>query len=198
MSRTDDLIITADVAAARQRAVAGIRDRVTATSGSWLGSSECLQVAIACAARDSDELLGVLFAPKIARDALARKKHLSITEHEWNDLFGATSHATRDASLPALNAQPLFRETVRKLGIALRCTVCESTQSKMWERTWTKAACYVSLHMEPCEELIALSIGGVVRADSRRLEDMRAEQEDLGIDSLLVSQAIVTLAETAT
>lgn len=196
--RTDD--VAADAAAARQRAVTKIRNRVAAVAGSWLSASACVQIAIACATRDPKELLDVLFSSQVARAVSDPPvaKLIAITEREWKSLFGATGHATRSGPLEQLVLQPSFRSTAERLGVSLRCTICESSQSKLWARLWTRTACFVALHMNECEDLIGTSIGGVVRADSRRLEDMRAELEDNGFDSLLVSHAIVALADTAT
>ena len=196
--RADDA--TADAAAARQRAVQSVRARVAPMAGSWLGASACVQIALSCSTREPQDLLEILFNRQVVRafaDAEAVKR-AQLRPKEWAALFGAASQATRSAPLEALALQPKFRKTCDRLGVSLRCTVNESTQKQLWQKLWTRAACYVGLHALDCEELVGESIGGIVRADSRRLEDIRAEIEDNGADLLLLSQAIVALGDTAT
>ena len=180
----------------RQAAVAGIRARVQEYVGSWLGDAEAVQVALACATRDPAELLDYVASKEAARRAKAGAKALAITSAELTALFGSAATPAKGEPIAAVVATPGFRAEEAKLGAALRCTVAESGPSAAWARPCCRLACHYAMHMQRHEEALHTALGGFVRADSRRLDDVRADVEDAGPDLMLLALTIVALSES--
>ena len=189
---------TAEAASARQQVVSSIRQRVNAQVGSWLTAEECVQISLACATRDCSELLKMLFATNVANAAFAKKSSLEINEEEWKTLFGAEAIVTRQSNLSMALTDATFADSLERLSSALRCTISEKIQSKAWTRPWVKTVCFLAMHLENTEEHIAASLGSIVRADSRRLEDFRAYLEEDGCDILVLAHVIETISHTVT
>jgi hypothetical protein len=189
---------TAEAAAARQQVVACIRQRVNANVGSWLGADECVQISLACATRDCKDVLQMLFSKQVSEKAFANRSKLEIVEDEWKVLFGADAIVTRQSNLSASLTDASFTDSINRLSSVLRCTIAEPTQGKAWARPWVKSVCFLAMHLEQNEDYIAASLGNIVRADSRRLEDFRAHLEDEGCDILVVAHVIETVSRTVT
>ena len=57
----------------------------------------------------------------------------------------------------------------------------------------------MAIHSEQHEEYIASCLGNVVKADSRRLEELQvAVEDDMGHETMLLGQVVVALAESVT
>lgn len=181
---------------ARQAAVAGIKTRVTEHVGSWLGDAEAVQVGLACATREPGELLDYVASKEAARRAKGNAGTLAITPPELTALFGSSATPAKGAPIDAVVATPGFRAEEAKLAAALRCTVAESGPSAAWARPCCRLACHYAMHMQRHEEALHIALGGLVRADSRRLDDVRADVEDEGPDLMLLAMSIVGLSES--
>lgn len=182
----------------RLGAVNTIRGRAVSHIGSWLGDKECIQVALCCATRDSEPLLEFLFNRDVEKAAKRATGNLAVTDREFEDLFGAKARSTREGSITNVVADSNFNATSQRLESALRCTLHEAIQGGLWSRPWTKVSTYYAMHLEAHEDAIASTLGSVIRADTRRLDDLRAELDEAGIDAMLMSRVIVALSETVT
>lgn len=189
---------TAAAATARQCAVAAIRARSTAVVGSWLKDSDCLQLALAATMRSAPDIMEFMFNRVVAKTALASAKAIAVTDEEWAALFGSIARPTRGLLMEKTTEEGTFVEYIARLQNALRCTIGERAQSAVWSRSWSKAACLLAMHVELHEEYLSICLGNVVRGDSRRLEDLRAELDDDGTEVMLVSQVIQSLSESVT
>jgi hypothetical protein len=190
--------MSAESVARRQWALDGIVERVRKHAGSWLRASETVQISIACGMRAPDELLGVLINDKSARNALAHKQALAITDDEWTALYGADAIEVRGKPLTELLQQKTFQRAVGAIESALRTTIAEQIQGATWTRQIAQAAVYVGFHAISEEKLIAASLGSIVRADSRRMRDIIDQVDDDGPDTMLLARAIVALASVTT
>ena len=180
----------------RQAAVAGIRARVQEHVGSWLGDAEAVQVALACATRDPGELLDYVASREAARRAKANAGTLAITSAELTALFGSAATPAKGAPISAVVATSGFKTEEAKLGAALRCTVAETGPSAAWARPCCRLACHYAMNMPRHEEALHIALGGLVRADSRRLDDLRADVEEAGPDQMLLALAVVAMGES--
>jgi hypothetical protein len=169
---------------------------VHASVANWLRDAECIQIALVCATRQHDELLQYMFNKDVAKRCLQSAASLSITSDEWLVLFGAAAPSTASSQLAKVVADSSFVSVTTALQTALRCTVQEATQSKTWARHFSRAACLLSMHVEQHEAFVASCIGNVVRADLRRLEDVRSDIDDEGCDVVLVSQVVQALSHS--
>lgn len=175
-----------------------IRQRVHATIGNWVSDAEAVQIAIACATRQPKDLLTFMFKQQVAGSAEKNAKLLAVTIDEWTHLFGALARPMQTRSIERTTAEKSFSESLETLQNALRCTVAETTQGKAWARACTRVACIAAIHTDNHEDLLAACLGTVVRADHRRLDDMKAELEDDGVDSMLLGQVLQSLSESVT
>lgn len=160
-----------------------------------------MQLAMACAVREPKDLIDFMFKPNVARVVMSdekKVKNLAINEEEWMILFGAQAKPARTTYLERVISEQSFVTRVNKLQNALRTTVGETAQGKAWERPWTKASCLISMHFENHDKFLSASLGNVVRADNRRLEDIVTELDDDGVETMLVAQILASLAESVT
>ena len=70
-----------------------------------------------------------------------------------------------------------------KITGAIRCTAAESEQGARYERPWTKALCYVAVHLEDADAALTSALGTLVRADARRMEELREQLDDDGMEN---------------
>ena len=129
---------------------------------------------------------------------LSNQSYLAITESEWKVLFGSDStHTKSNDDLKHIFDTPIFHDYMGEIASALRCTILEPSQSKLWAKNWTKVILYVAIHMTKDESMIGSTLGNMVSADSRRLEDMRAElDDDDGTEIMLFSRALAAISES--
>ena len=178
----------------RQATVASVRDKVHRLVGSWLKDEECMQIALSCGTRDPDNLLGFLFNANVARAGHANAGELALTTDEWKSCFGVESRAVREEGLQSVVSNQEFQKGAGKLALALRCTIAEPFQGAVWKRYWSQAAALLSVHSEEPEPLLTAPLGDLVRADLRRLEDLRVETEEHGVETMLLSQLVVGMS----
>ena len=80
---------------------------------------------------------------------------------------------------------------------ALKKDVDSVDRIRSWAKNWTKVILYVAIHMTKDESMIGSTLGNMVSADSRRLEDMRAElDDDDGTEIMLFSRALAAISES--
>lgn len=187
---------SAEAATARLAAVGAIRSRVGQAAGNWLRDDECVQIALASATRAHEELMEFMFNAQVARATAKKVKTLAVTPSEWGALFGWQARPTRSTVLESAVAEGTFVVCSSKLKSALRTTVSESSQGEIWTRGWSRAACVLAMHVEAHEDFISTCLGNLVRGDLRRLEDMRTELDDSGLEVMMVAQVVTALAES--
>lgn len=187
-----------ELAAARIAALAAIRTRVAQVAGNWLRDDECIQLVLASSTRSAKDLLEFMFNGIVARAAAMHAKSLSMTPDEWDALFGHSARPVRTTKLEGTLAQSTFLQCSSSLQSALRTTINESAQAGIWTRPWSKAACVLAMHIGDDETFISSCLGNIVRGDLRRLEDMRNELDDTGVEVMMVADVIAALSESVT
>lgn len=191
-------ITASDTVLLRAQAVTSIRQRVGEALGSWLSDEESLLVSIASGTRQAPELLDYLLNPTLAKRAKNNVKATAMTAEEWVHLYGPEARPTRTQKLDSAVSQKAFEASTEKLCTALRCTVEEATQKAVWARTWTKASCFVALHVHEPEVMLEACLNSIVRADLRRLEDLRADIDDEGVQTMMLAEIMEALAQSVT
>ena len=86
-----------------------------------------------------------------------------------------------------------------RLEEALVCTLGEAAPAGIWKKhPGVRLAAAVALHRdEDATEALSAVLGGLVAADSRRVEDLKTSIEDAGVDLIYVSEAVSALGECA-
>ena len=207
-----------EASAARQQAVANIRARVCEHVASWLTDPECVQVALSASTREPDELAGRRRGLPVqaergedggAQDHPSRvgaccpAAHRDHTRRVERVVWSMARSPTKTSLLEKVVEEKFVqavatRSWLRGVGRTLRCTIGEQAQGSIWARAWTKSCCYLAMHNETHEECIATCLGNVVRADSRRLEELRVAIDDEGLETMLLGQMLVALADSVT
>ncbi len=183
----------------RADAIAQICNRIASNVGTWLRDEECVQLALACGTRMQEELVEFLFAPQVRRNVQEfGTENIAVTVEEWSKLFGWDCQPTRTASLGEVLREDLFQSALKRVQCALVRTVQEPAQAEVWKRSWSQASVYLATHMNEDDLLLEATLGNVVSADTRRLEDLRSTIDDEGAATLLLSSAIVSLSKTVT
>lgn len=191
--------------AARQRVLMDVRSRVHQNIGSWLKDFECVQISICASLKDPKETLDFLFRREVASMCLEKRQQIAITLHEWAALYGAVTTEGAAAVAAATGAGKAyienlthdceFKSIIKRIEAALRCSTEEGDLKKTWAHPLTKAACVLAMHTDDHENLISSSIGSIVRADHRRLEELRSEIDDVDRDVIMIASVIAALAE---
>lgn len=182
---------------ARQIAVQRIRSRVVPILGQWLNAVECVQVSIACACKEPVPVLGVLLPKDKTALVAAHIQELAIQEEEWSALFGIDSRHGRVQSATSFAQTTAFVQSIEAMESALRCTLAESSPKAAWKRAVTRLATYVAMQFANHEDAVASVLGCVVRADTRRVDELRSIMEERGQDTLAVLEMINALGEAA-
>jgi len=171
-----------------------------------LNDSDALAVGVMSASVEPVELLEYAFDGAVRRDALEARAQLALSTPEFGALFGArgdgqasTLCAYPSKKLAALDASPTGVATRARLEEALVCTLVEAAPASIWQKhPGVRLAAAVALHRdEDATEALSAVLGGLVAADSRRVDDLKTSIEDAGIDLIYVSEAVSALGECA-
>ena len=89
-------------------------------------------------------------------------------------------------------------ELRHRLEAALSTTLLEEAQGAAWRASPTiRVATQVALcRATDAAECVSSVVGGMVLADSRRLDDLKNNVEDAGLDIMVVAQAVSALASS--
>jgi hypothetical protein len=181
---------------AKQKAVREIHSRVCECIGSTVSDSEAVSVSVASATvRDCEEVLGVLLNGMQAKRAIRAVESLSVTDSEWEALFGKDSVPLKEGGVSEITSSQDFFEFSKTLEAAMRCSLVEQQSRNAWARPIAQLGCYVALHMDAAEDRVSRCLGGLVRADSRRLDDVRSGIEDEGTDHMLLSKVVIAMGK---
>ena len=165
--------------------------------------SHAFETAIAASlaamtARDSQPVFDVLFNVQHAKRAGEHRESIALTDTEFDTLFGIDAPlAQHDRVRPDLAADASTTAHFANLERALRCTLTEKRAQTAWARSSTKLGCHLALHMTDAETRVGTCLGGIVRGDSRRLDELISHIEDDGADHMLLVNICMALGAVA-
>ena len=67
-----------------------------------------------------------------------------------------------------------------------------------WKKPWVQTIVFAGIHMRDDEVFVNTALGNLVRADSRRLEDLRSRTDEVDVQTMLLADGIGVLATTVT
>ena len=179
----------------RAATILALKERMQ-SKGVRVSEQQALQVALSAGTRCPEELFGFLFDSLLARKAAALKDAAAITAAEFETLFGSRARPTCDGGISTVVSSAEFAPHASGISSALRCTVMEKEPSSAWARGNGKAATFYSLHSVDPEQTVKRSLGGMVHADVRRLEELCNEIDSDGAEIMLLAQCILALARS--
>jgi len=181
--------------AQRAAAVSAMRSRVEKHLTSILNDADCVAVCIAAGfPRDRDDVFGVILNNNLCKAVASCADSLAVLPEEWAALFGKDSTFTKEAPLSKIMTDDKFKTVIGSVSDALRCSLTEAGANAAWQRAHSRLSCYLALHTDYTEELVSHVLGGLVRADTRRLDDVRSTVEDEATDCMLLSMSVIALA----
>jgi hypothetical protein len=184
---------------ARVTTVSAIKERVVQFVSSNIKDSDCVALALAANfPRDRDEVFGMLLSNSVCKKALKHADELAITHAEWNVLFGKEGSFASEVSARSIASDKDFEPYVESIAGALRCSLTEVASKEQWKRATSKLSCYTALHTDHAEDWVSSVLGGIVKADTRRLDDVRSCIEDDDTDCMLLSKTVLALAQCVT
>jgi hypothetical protein len=156
--------------------------------------AEVLTVGLAASCVNARALIEYLMDRQLAKELVKLNlQDISITLPEFQALF-AGFRPVRPDSVAAVMQDDAFKSFVDQLQRQLQCTTQERDQKIAWGMAPIRVLTYVAIHAEmDTEERVGCAIGGVVRADMRRLEDLRASLEGESMDVMSVGLSIAAL-----
>ena len=181
---------------AKHKVVREVHARVCGGIGATVSDAEAVTVSLASSVvRDCEELLGVLLNGIHAKRALAAVERITIQDSEWETLFGKDCVPSNDGGMAEIAACSEFSKLSDALEAAVRCSLVEQQSRNAWSRPIARLGCYVALHTEAAEDRVSRCLGGLVRADSRRLDDVRSGIEDEGTNHMLLSRILIAMGK---
>jgi len=179
----------------KEKVVLACTARVQAVLGSTLSAQECLATSLAASCpRDRDAVLGFLLSTAANRLVDGHLDALALNDDEWEVLLGSKSVCLATATLSDVCDDASFNERRDAITAALRYSLAEPVAREQWRKPAARAACYLALHSDNAERRISSTLGGLVKSDSRRLEDVRSAVEDEGADEMLLARAALALS----
>lgn len=174
-------------------------ERANKLASSNLSDLDSVALCLACLLpKDRNEIAGFMFSSQHTRSIKAHAEEIAISNGEFCDLFGKCSHLLSSDQIHAVVETREASAILKELEICLQCSLIEKTAKAAWARESTKLACIIGMHTDDAEEIISSLLGGLVRADLRRLDDMRCNIEDSDSDTLMLVKAVTALATTVT
>lgn len=186
-----------------------VRERTRAHIAVALHDVDALTIAITCGSIEARALLEYAQEGSVRMDAVAAIDKLALTDGEFEALFGTPDPSAqqqpqqrarllgaRAERLVAYEALSEARATRARMEAALATTLGETAQRGAWNAS---PALRVAAEVALCRAsdaggCLAAVVGGMVRADERRVDDLRTSVEDAGLDIMVVAEAIAALA----
>jgi hypothetical protein len=184
-----------------------VRERARKHISVSLSDYEALSIALMSGSVEAASLLDYASERTVRTDSTAATAKLALTDAEFVVLFGTpdpaaprprpgtADHQRRLAEYEALPESKRLRE---QLEGALTTTLLEGAQRGAWRASAViRVAAQVALcRASDAAGCVSSVVGGMVRADSRRLDDLKNNVEDRGIDIMTTTQAMWALASS--
>lgn len=188
-------------AAARQAVlstIAALRAQIATFHHLLVNDAAILTIALLNRVDVGGELLDLEFAPDLAKKLKANRLKLACAPEEIAAILVLFTGSCGNESVSALLAAPAIAERVAKVEGALKCTLLEKSQTQRWAMLPTKVAIGFCFHEPIGSRLPTMAleavIGGVVKSDVRRLEDVHDEMSTSPLDPLSLSALAACIA----
>ena len=185
--------------------LSSVRERVRKHISVPASDTEALKICFLCSAVESDALLELSHSRIVRTEARTHCDTLAITPYEFNVILDDDSlNQSRKFNLTAAlteNEAELEQQQQRKrIESALRLTLAEPKQRELWQsspRVRTRVALAI-LRKHGHAECMQHALGEVLGSDLRRVDDLRADTGEVGIDIMNVAALISTVCTQIT
>lgn len=180
--------------------ITGVRERVRRLISVPVSEAEALKISFLCATVESDALLELSHARVVRAEACTHCTALALTTGEFNVLLDddALNQSRKFSLTAALVEDEKDVERQRQRGAiesALKLTLTETRQRDLWEASPRTRACVTlaTLRKEGHIDCMRHGLGEVLGSDLRRIDDLRCNTEEVGIDIMSVAALIATV-----
>lgn len=146
--------------------------------------------------READDIVQFIAPRHVATSVLKCVSEVAMTPEEWDGVFGQQLLPLRDGGVTTVVLSSEFRPEIEAISQAIRCTVSEAEQGERYNRVWTRALCYVGVHLAESDHALASALGNLVRADARRVEELREKLDEEGVDTILMTKVLKALSDS--
>jgi len=182
-----------------------VRERVRRQITTPVLDCDALSLCLACATFETEALLELSHQRMVCAEALDRCDDLALTADEFDALLCDASVAgpRRTQLAVALAAEEDDGECKKRhiaIAKAMPLTLKEKEPQHLWKES-ARARARVSLAMirkEGHAQCLETALGSVLVSDHRRIEDLRAQTEEEGIDLIGVSALISAVSRALT
>tara|TARA_B100000902_G_C27234379_1_gene876570 strand:- start:549 stop:1133 length:585 start_codon:yes stop_codon:yes gene_type:complete len=180
--------------------LASVRDRVRRLISVPASDTEALKICFVCATVESDALLELSHSRVVRMEALSHRDALAITPDEFDvllddDGFNQTRRFNLTSALLEDERDVERQQQMEAIQSALKLTLAEPMQRELWKsnpRVRSRVA-LATLRRNGHTECMQHALGEVLPSDLRRIDDLRAETEGVGIDIMSVAALISTV-----
>lgn len=182
------------------QALTDIRKRVSQHISVPVSDAEALKLCFTCATVECDALLDLSHARLVQTEANAHRRALALTPCEFATLLDDASMTSQRLfnltnALAEQERDAERQEHNASIEAALRLTLGEKTQRALWESSPRVRACVALavLREEDHVECLHHALGEVLASDLRRVDDLRCDTRDVGIDIMSVAALIASV-----
>ena len=172
-----------------------ITKRVRGTINTMFSESLCFQIALACATREPESVLGFILPHAFSKSAIQNKSELKLTLSEWKQIFGYDKSPAVSSKAVAVCESKEFVDQSTLIENAFRLTLLEQEQSSMWKKPWHRLVLYIALHVEFADEAITNCLGSIIKQDQRRIEDLVNRIDDVGMETLSLANSLEAVSD---
>lgn len=158
--------------------------------------AEALRIGIAASCSNANGVIEYVVDRRLGKELRSLKMHDAAMTLDEFKMLCVRLQSTRTSPTKDVLENRVFGMFVENVKTQLKCTIMERDQQLAWSRPTLRVLTYVAIHAElDTEERVGCALGGVVRADMRRLEDLRASLEEDHMDVVSVGAAICGLVD---
>ena len=170
--------------------------RCIAKAGAHLSTTDAAKVALVATCRDREDLINTLFASREARSLTSQTLDACVlTPVEFGALVRfCVAFVSPDQE--RLCEGDDARSASLALERALVCTLGESRQRDHWKNAPVRIAAALAMNFAEPQDFVDAGVWGLVRADARRLEELRQDVESSPLQLLFVGEAVTALASS--
>lgn len=159
--------------------------------------AEVLRFATASSLRCGMEAIEWMYSRSVQPMLMAVAGNCLMTPAEYNLFYGIASGTPSTNTLTKVCRTPSGAQRLGSIEKALMCTLKESAQSERWQSDATRCATAVALSLIETDDALQLVIGDVIRTDKRRLDDVRADEDEVGSDVITLVLMVDALVEAS-
>jgi hypothetical protein len=170
-----------------------------ASTGTVLSAKDALRLGTACSLRCGEEAVGLMFARPLRAAMATFVTDVALTADEYVAFYGI-EHAAGGSSITDVHSVAESVGGARRIALvrgALEATLAERGPRDRWASPVTQCATSIAVNLHESHDALVGILGDVLFSDRRPLDDLRADEDDLGVDLCTLVRMIDAIASDA-